>query len=842
MNAAFAHRTGIAAFFSPGMQLLGLILALGCFIEAGWAQTSPHGPLDIPCQNCHTTMGWKPTRSPMLFNHDSTSFPLQFQHGALPCNACHEGMKFGGLSTHCSSCHEDLHRGELGGQCERCHTPRSWLVPDMPQRHTRTRFPLLGRHLSAPCQACHTNEQKHEFVVVPIECFGCHRVQFDATTVPSHRAAGFSTDCVQCHKPTSLSWGASFDHQLTAFPLLGAHQTAPCIQCHVGNRFRGTPTQCRNCHGSQFTSTTNPNHVAAGFSLDCATCHTTHRWQPATFDHNLFAFRLTGAHAQVACQDCHKTGAFAATPTQCQSCHQNDFTGSKNPSHVSAGFSQDCSTCHTNSGWRPATFDHNKTAFPLTGQHAGRVCADCHTVSPYSAQPVACVSCHLRDFTASVNPPHASGGFSQDCTSCHTSAGWRPSSFTHSTTNFPLTGLHTSATCIQCHTVLPYSAQSTACVSCHQKDYNNSVNPPHVAQGFPTDCQSCHTSAGWRPASFDHNKTAFPLTGLHVAVACTQCHTVQPYSAQPTTCVSCHLKDYAASVNPPHASGGFSQDCASCHTSAGWRPSSFNHNKTNFPLTGLHASTACAQCHTVKPYSAQPTTCVSCHQKDYNNSVNPPHLSQGFPTDCQTCHSSSAWRPATFDHNQTLFPLTGAHVAVTCQQCHSSGVYKGLSTQCVSCHQTDYNNANNPPHATAKYPTDCTQCHTTTAWQPSTFDHSKTLFPLTGGHTAIACAQCHVNNVYAGLATTCYSCHSGTFTSAKTPVPHTGFPTDCSTCHTTNAGWAPSTYSHAGARPRFPQDNRHTGAACAKCHQTATDYTQYCCQSSGCHNNCQGGD
>jgi hypothetical protein len=106
----------------------------------------------------------------------------------------------------------------------------------------------------------------------------------------------------------------------------------------------------------------------------------------------------------------------------------------------------------------------------------------------------------------------------------------------------------------------------------------------------------------------------------------------------------------------------------------------------------------------------------------------------------------------------------------------------------------------------------------------------------------VTCQQCHVNNVYAGLSTACYGCHQAQFTGATTPVPHTGFATDCSTCHTTNAGWTPSTYSHAKATPRFTQDSRHLNAACAKCHQTPTNYTQYCCQNSGCHNTCAGGN
>ena len=38
-------------------------------------------------------------------------------------------------------------------------------------------------------------------------------------------------------------------------------------------------------------------------------------------------------------------------------------------------------------------------------------------------------------------------------------------------------------------------------------------------------------------------------------------------------------------------------------------------------------------------------------------------------------------------------------VQATCAQCHGDGVYKGKPTTCVSCHQTDYNNAKDPNHA-----------------------------------------------------------------------------------------------------------------------------------------------
>ena len=36
-----------------------------------------------------------------------------------------------------------------------------------------------------------------------------------------------------------------------------------------------------------------------------------------------------------------------------------------------------------------------------------------------------------------------------------------------------------------------------------------------------------------------------------------------------------------------------------------------------------------------------------------------PHT--GFPTTCELCHDTIHWTDATFNHNNTPFPLTGSH-------------------------------------------------------------------------------------------------------------------------------------------------------------------------------------
>src|SRR3974390_1130598 len=84
--------------------------------------TNPHGPIAIPCQNCHTYTSWRPIRSTPEFNHDNTRYPLRGMHMDVTCSKCHTSLVFKNVSTRCADCHADLHRGQFGANCENCHT------------------------------------------------------------------------------------------------------------------------------------------------------------------------------------------------------------------------------------------------------------------------------------------------------------------------------------------------------------------------------------------------------------------------------------------------------------------------------------------------------------------------------------------------------------------------------------------------------------------------------------------------------------------------------------------------------------------------------------------------
>jgi len=437
-------------------------------------------------------------------------------------------------------------------------------------------------------------------------------------------------------------------------------------------------------------------------------------------------FPLIGAHAAVDCESCHKgaaTGQFQGLSTQCYSCHANDFKTATNPNHVTAGFSTSCENCHGTNTWLDAKFDHASVGFPLTNAHADppRVCLDCHINNNYNLTSTACATCHLKDFQGATNPNHVAGGFSQTCQTCHTTVAWQPATFNHNSVGFPLTNAHADPprACLDCHINNNYNMTTTACASCHLKDYNTATAPVnHVQMGFPTACESCHDTVVWTDGKFDHSATGFPLTNSHTVPprACADCHVNNNYNltSANTACVSCHLNAYNAATTPiNHIQVGFPTTCQLCHDTTLWTNGKFDHSTTAFPLTGFHTQVACTSCHINNNYTTLPTDCYGCHKANYDATTNPVHKAAPtvFTTVCATCHNTTAWTGATFNH--TWFPMNHGGNAANgvCAVCHTNPNDYTVF-QCTNCHakaQTDARHQGNPRYVYNSI--NCYQCH-----------------------------------------------------------------------------------------------------------------------------------
>jgi hypothetical protein len=465
------------------------------------AREQPHGDLAIDCGECHSPDKWIPVKQPTAFRHDATGFALQASHAQASCRSCHRSLVFNQVGTACVDCHKDAHRGELGFRCELCHTPTTWTNQrEMFAVHNRTRFPLMAIHARLDCTACHRDQRPYQYATTPAECGNCHYQTYLGTTNPNHVQSGFSRRCEDCHSVTSTTWlGARFSHPAT-FPLAGGHAGLACARCHTGGRYEGTSSACVSCHQADYSRTTNPNHAAGGLPTTCESCHTINAWQPAKFDHNQTGFPLTGAHASVDCARCHVGGRYAGTPTDCYSCHRADYNGTTNPNHPASGFPTQCQACHNTSAWRPASFDHNQTRFPLTGAHTQVDCARCHVGGRYAGTPTDCYSCHQADYNGTTDPNHQAASFPTQCDTCHTTSAWRPASFDHDGRYFPIySGRHRGqwSSCGDCH-VNPGNYRVFECILCHAHSNKADVDSHHRGvNGYSytsAACYRCHPS------------------------------------------------------------------------------------------------------------------------------------------------------------------------------------------------------------------------------------------------------------------------------------------------------------------------------------------------------------
>ena len=203
-----------------------------------------------------------------------------------------------------------------------------------------------------------------------------------------------------------------------------------------------------------------------------------------------------------------------------------------------------------------------------------------------------------------------------------------------------------------------------------------------------------------------------------------------------------------------------------------------------------HAKTEnnCDACHTPFSKDTQDGLCLDCHKPvkaDIDShrgfhGKNP--LMKG--ASCNLCHDDHKGRDfdmvplnrALFDHRLTDFTLTGPHADVPCAGCHATGKkFAESPLTCFGCHQAD------EPHK-GNLGKECETCHRVSTWRDTiAFDHSRTQFDLKGAHKTVACASCHLGEVYKGVATTCNACH------AIQDVHQTRFGPACESCHTEEA-------------------------------------------------------
>ena len=298
------------------------------------------------------------------------------------------------------------------------------------------------------------------------DCSSCHEAGSGV------RAQG----CIACHEPI----GSQRDDAVGLHGSLPRHQLEDCSQCHSEHHGAATPL-------------ITPSAFALAGVAD-----------RDSYDHRHVAgFRLTGAHAALACDQCHPAanssippegGRFLGASQACTACHEDV--------HQTL-FGSDCEKCHGQAQqFRAAPgFDHS--IFPLHDAHARVRCVQCHAegtdraTSALSKRPQparGCADCH--------EDPHHGGSATvaaailledtRDCARCHQSTAFadaRVSPEKHAEFGFPLRGGHARAECVNCHgdgrTVSLQRRQ--ACARCHQSPHAAAFVADAVVQTGPGD-------------------------------------------------------------------------------------------------------------------------------------------------------------------------------------------------------------------------------------------------------------------------------------------------------------------------------------------------------------------
>ena len=137
------------------------------------------------CVECHFLTDGFDVPMFSMEQHARTAFPLDGAHVATPCVACHmkeDKWTFRKIGSTCNDCHENVHGDEFAEagvtDCVRCHITENWF-PSLFD-HSKTAFPLDGKHAVVECQECHKSGTENgstviAFKIEKFECIDCHK-------------------------------------------------------------------------------------------------------------------------------------------------------------------------------------------------------------------------------------------------------------------------------------------------------------------------------------------------------------------------------------------------------------------------------------------------------------------------------------------------------------------------------------------------------------------------------------------------------------------------------------------------------------------------------------------
>ncbi len=517
--------------------------------------------------------------------------------------------------------------------------------------HSKTRFPLTGRHQNVPCESCHPpSKGTRLWKGVPLDCSGCHSDR------RSHKGA-LGAQCERCH---DVSGWKSIKHTAAQhrFALVGNHDV-PCASCHVKGARLVAKVTCADCHERQHRGTRAP----------CQTCHNVDDWKTVSYkQHTYDPDLLPGKHRTAKCLECHPKFRFnnSSIDVPCESCHTKDRR------HEDLG---PCRACHTPLLWSDVSPNRQAAARPQGGVEPG--------------QPMRAMALPQTDLfrvTAKFQHiPHArlvsAKGLEPNCTPCHGGTGpqfqARPK----------------MQMCESCHDgKKAFDALGTQCFRCHEAPAGTQLQtlplPPKTFQHDAhksrkvkiDDCTSCHG------VGVELDKVQ---AGREQHRPCQGCHAAEFRTPGQRICLSCHLRNDPFRANPLRLSAAVNSEWRSPDAA---RIPHAAHQAAGVPCEDCHADKAGVK---PRPPELGHAACVKCHVVERV----PKKLPQGTPVtlgQCAACHVPAS-EPEPRDGAQRpwstrdLFRHDDNHrTPRTCPSCHFQNGVTALTfptmQSCGSCH------------------------------------------------------------------------------------------------------------------------------------------------------------
>lgn len=778
----------------------------------------------VVCTDCHAIHLFKDHKHP-----DHTNVVKLSTEGCTDsCHSATAGMPGPGFGIQISTTDPKLHR-----DCAACHDVagngelRTVAAVGLPYVVAMPNGDLVNgvnqpNDGGGECSACHgpgyfaRHSHTHTVAIQPADlgqddlqpCSNCHTVNTWSNILALHLNA-----CSTCHSATRLTGNANAPTETVA-NIIAA---------------RGNPTSCLSCHRNKTAPATHGAHDATtfGWSGTCVDCH--------------------GPNSKSVVIDIHQS--------KCTLCHVSPGTGNYTRkagvkgSALGATVTSTCTDCHSLTTY-PTGAIHHSTAHATSGD-----CTFCHIGVPHGgnhtsfvASDSKCSSCHTATAGTEAGVPvdGAPGNKVHDaCTTCHKVNGSLQAAY---------------------GTAMSMASPGGNCSACHGNYFSNHLRSHSM--NTVALCLNCHVAAA----------APFATTGqAHATLACQTCHSaltgVLIGSAVGKTsgadCNICHAT-YFNGHTRSHVMNTVAL-CISCHTdtAAPYMTNVVTGKKT-------HARLGCQTCHSAvtglrigsaagKTAGASCQTChaayFGAHGHDHSNSVKKNTAITPEAVNCTaTCHDTAITSP---------FVAVGqTHATLGCNTCHSTlnGSLIGSAAghlsggECVTCHTAYATGHSSVAHKVAITATDlaqaapgtqCSDCHTVTAWSDiatlhrglCSTCHSATR--LTGNPTAptetvediinaqvqVGCLACHWNKktpaTHGGHAATDFAWDTGTQSSCgATGCHNSGVNTDvvlnihhntCSLCHVNAAG--------GGARKAGTDGNAILAgtsktAVCTVCHDT----------------------